>query len=245
MNQEKMANFICQLRKEKKLSQESLANILFVGREAVSKWERGKTIPEPNILLHLSEYFNVSINELLYGERKSTKNQKEINKVSLNLYRRQKKNKKIIKFLLSIIVLFIFLFLLLYFFLNYNSVSVYEITKYSNDLNITNGVIVSTNDKIYFYSGTLKSDKLITKIELYYKDNNLSRNFITSTTNKNYMSFSDSLGYGEYFDFKNKEYIINNLWVEVTFDDGKVTNVMLNPSKFISNDHFFPKKVKF
>ena len=125
MNQEKMAKFICQLRKEKKLSQESLANILFVGREAVSKWERGVTCPEPNVLLHLSEYFNVSINELLYGERKTTKNQKEINKVSLNLYRRQKKNKKIIKFLLSIIVLFIFLFLLLYFFLNYNSVSVY------------------------------------------------------------------------------------------------------------------------
>lgn len=243
MNQEKMAKFICQLRKEKKLSQESLANTLFVGREAVSKWERGVTCPDPTVLLHLSEYFNVSINELLYGERKTTENQKEINKVSLNLYRRQKKNKKIIKFLLSIIVLFIFMFLVLYFLLNYNSVSVYKIYNDSDNLRIINGVIVSTNDKIYFNLGTLKSDKIIKDIEIYYKDNNSSK-FIMSTNNPN-ISFYDSLGYEEYFDFKNKEFIINNLSVKVTFDDGEVINLMLNPEKIISNNHFFPERFQF
>lgn len=108
-------------------------------------------------------------------------------------------------------------------------------------MNITNGVIVSTNDKIYFNLGTLKSDKIIKDIELYYKDNNSSKKFIMSTNNPN-ISFYDSLGYEEYFDFENKDYIINNLSVRVIFDDGEVINLMLNPEKFISNNSFFPRK---
>ncbi len=62
-----------------------------------------------------------------------------------------------------------------------------------------------------------------------------------STNNPN-ISFYDSLGYEEYFDFENKDYIINNLSVRVIFDDGEVINLMLNPEKFISNNSFFPRK---
>lgn len=41
INQEKFAKFIVALRKEKDLTQEDLAAHLFIGREAISKWERG------------------------------------------------------------------------------------------------------------------------------------------------------------------------------------------------------------
>lgn len=57
-----------QLRKQKGLSQEALAEILEVSRQSVSKWESGQVYPEIDKIIFLSEYFHVSIDELLKGE---------------------------------------------------------------------------------------------------------------------------------------------------------------------------------
>jgi transcriptional regulator with XRE-family HTH domain len=54
-----------ELRKEHGLSQEALAEILDVSRQSVSKWESGRIYPEIDKIIFLSEYFNVSIDELL------------------------------------------------------------------------------------------------------------------------------------------------------------------------------------
>ena len=61
MNQEKIGLFIKQLREDKGWTQEELANKLFIVRETVSKWERGKRVPEIEILKKLAEIFDVSI----------------------------------------------------------------------------------------------------------------------------------------------------------------------------------------
>jgi transcriptional regulator with XRE-family HTH domain len=53
------------LRKEKGLSQEALAEILGVSRQAISKWESGQTYPETDKLIALSEIFGVSLDHLL------------------------------------------------------------------------------------------------------------------------------------------------------------------------------------
>lgn len=53
------------LRQNRELSQENLAEILNVSRQSVSKWERGKGYPEMDKLIFLSDYFNVSLDELL------------------------------------------------------------------------------------------------------------------------------------------------------------------------------------
>lgn len=78
INQEKFAKFIVALRKEKDLTQEDLAAHLFIGREAISKWERGLALPSYSVLLLLSEELGVTINELLYGERKNETNEEEV-----------------------------------------------------------------------------------------------------------------------------------------------------------------------
>lgn len=57
------------LRKEKSLTQEELAEILFVSRTAVSKWESGRGYPSIDSLKDISKYFGVSIDDLLTGER--------------------------------------------------------------------------------------------------------------------------------------------------------------------------------
>lgn len=57
-----------ELRKQKGLTQEELAEILYVSRTAVSKWESGRGIPNIESLKSISKYFSVSIDELLSGE---------------------------------------------------------------------------------------------------------------------------------------------------------------------------------
>lgn len=69
MDTERIGNFIKRLRKEKKLSQKELASLIPVTRQAVSNWETGKTTPDSSVLLILSKIFEVSIDELVLGNR--------------------------------------------------------------------------------------------------------------------------------------------------------------------------------
>lgn len=57
-----------QLRKHKGLTQEELADILFVSRTAVSKWESGRGYPNIDSLKEIANYFNVSIDSLLSSD---------------------------------------------------------------------------------------------------------------------------------------------------------------------------------
>lgn len=58
-----------ELRKSKGLTQEELAEALYVSRTAVSKWESGRGYPSIDSLKEISSYFSVSIDELLSGEK--------------------------------------------------------------------------------------------------------------------------------------------------------------------------------
>ena len=61
---------ILELRTKKGLSQEALAEQLYVTRQAVSRWETGETVPNTEALKLLSRFFDVSINTLLGAPRK-------------------------------------------------------------------------------------------------------------------------------------------------------------------------------
>ncbi len=71
INKEEFGKFITTLRKEKELTQKELAELLHVSDKAVSKWERGVSMPDISLLMPLSHIFNVSVTELLNGERLS------------------------------------------------------------------------------------------------------------------------------------------------------------------------------
>jgi len=66
------------LRKERHISQEELAEIMEVSRQAVSKWEQGSGYPEMEKLLMLSKELNVSLDYLMLGEGESTENKKKL-----------------------------------------------------------------------------------------------------------------------------------------------------------------------
>lgn len=77
MNQVKIGKFIAQARKEKGMTQEQLAEKLGISTNAVSKWECGLCLMNMSLLKPLSNLLDVSINELLAGEKISEENLKE------------------------------------------------------------------------------------------------------------------------------------------------------------------------
>lgn len=77
IDQIKIGGFLRELRKEKELTQEQLAEKFGVSSRSVSRWENGNTMPELGILVELAEYYEVDIKEIIDGERKSESMKKE------------------------------------------------------------------------------------------------------------------------------------------------------------------------
>ena len=69
MNQEQTGNFIAAMRKEKGLTQAQLAERLGVSNKTVSRWETGKNMPDYAIPEELTCELNITVNELIRGER--------------------------------------------------------------------------------------------------------------------------------------------------------------------------------
>ena len=69
MNTEKTGEFIAELRKEKRLTQSQLAAAIHVSDKAISRWETGRGLPDIDNLEALSEYLDISIAELIRGEK--------------------------------------------------------------------------------------------------------------------------------------------------------------------------------
>lgn len=65
--------FLYCLRREKRITQAELAEKLGVSNKAVSKWETGDAMPETSLLVPISKIFDVTVDELLNGERKENK----------------------------------------------------------------------------------------------------------------------------------------------------------------------------
>lgn len=71
LHMSEVSNSIKKLRQEKKLSQEELAEKLYVTRQAVSNWENGKTQPDIDTITKLANIFDVSVERIIYGKAKS------------------------------------------------------------------------------------------------------------------------------------------------------------------------------
>lgn len=77
IDQIKIGSFLRELRKEKELTQEQLAEKFGVSSRSVSRWENGNTMPELGILVELADFYEIDIKEIIDGERKSEIMKKE------------------------------------------------------------------------------------------------------------------------------------------------------------------------
>ena len=82
MDQIKIGEFLKELRKEKGLTQEQLAEQFNVSRRSVSRWETGKNMPDISLLVEIAEFYDTSIPEIINGERKSEKMNEEVKEVA-------------------------------------------------------------------------------------------------------------------------------------------------------------------
>lgn len=84
-------------RTRKNMTQEDLANDFFVSRQLISKWENGKSYPDLEQLLKLSDFFDLSLDEMMRGDKKMT--------AKLNVNIKQKSILSVLMIVLSLIVL--------------------------------------------------------------------------------------------------------------------------------------------
>lgn len=79
MDQIKIGKFIAECRKKNNLTQMQLAEKLGITDKAISKWERGISLPDSSIMLELCDILKINVNELLSGEEISMENSNQKN----------------------------------------------------------------------------------------------------------------------------------------------------------------------
>lgn len=123
MDYNKIGKFISDRRKEKKLTQNELGEKLYVTGKAISKWERGLSIPDISILENLSKILDVEIEEILHGElgnKNKINIEKEINKIKEEINKANKKNKLKLISIFSIIIIILIYLIFRFIYLGYN-----------------------------------------------------------------------------------------------------------------------------
>ena len=85
MDQIRIGEFLKELRKEKGLTQEQLAEQFNVSRRSVSRWETGSNLPDLSILVELAEFYDVDIKEIIDGARKSEMMNEEVKEVAFKM----------------------------------------------------------------------------------------------------------------------------------------------------------------
>lgn len=174
---EKRGKFLYELRKRKKLTQQELGELIHYTDKNISKWERGVSFPNnPNVLQDLAKIFDVSIEELMYGEFKTNKNEREIRENFVSKYKNDYNlYKKKISIILTLFLLFIVIGMIsIYFIFIRNSIRAYTISLDTDNKIVgeVNSTLLITNkiNILNFSKLNLKEEKTIDNIILYFKN---------------------------------------------------------------------------
>lgn len=82
MDQQKVGSFLKELRREKGITQEQLAEKFHTTNRSVSRWENGRNMPDISLLVELADFYDVDVRELIDGERKSETMNEEVREVA-------------------------------------------------------------------------------------------------------------------------------------------------------------------
>lgn len=148
MNQEKVGKLIAKMRKQKDLTQRQLGEMVGVGFRAVSKWERGQTMPDISIINELSEILGITSDELLKGELISKEDKLELSTTDIDSNLNKKSNKRKILLLLIPILLIIFVVVILIIKNNNQKVEEYTIKSLHPEEYQVDGKIVVEGKKL-------------------------------------------------------------------------------------------------
>ena len=99
MDQIKTGIFLKELRKAKGLTQQQLAEVLNVSSRTVSRWETGSNMPDISMLVEIAVFYDVSIPEIIQGERKSENMDKETQETAVAMAKYSKNAVKILNYI--------------------------------------------------------------------------------------------------------------------------------------------------
>lgn len=226
MEHHKIGNFIAELRKEKHLTQQELGDKLFVTDKAVSKWERGLSLPDITLLKKLAEILDTEIVDILDGQKSSTKQmnvEEEVKRITAEISKIHKK--KLRKRMVLIIVLLLIILYILFrnVFLGYSTKTVpYSHAKQSIHLGVPKtSFLMKTNDQSYSFKNLRNPHMIENEIKEYLKT-------------LNYSTCNDTI---YYYDEKDNFSIINY----------SVKNHLFYSTiayEIVENDYCFTKKIK-
>lgn len=208
MNQDKVSQFIKDIRKKNNLTQKDLASKYGVTYQAVSKWENGKNLPDMFLLKQMSEDFNVSLDEILGGEYNS-------------------KKKNYLFYILPIIILL--LIIILYFIIFYDSNFKFKTLESTcNNFDISGSVSYNRNKSAIYISNIeycgKDIDEVYKKIEctLYenYNDTNKKISSYSYDDNITLKDFLDDVTFKvDNYSRACKEFSKNSLYLEINATD--------------------------
>lgn len=246
MNQEKIGNFIKELRVKKGLTQDELADKLYIRRQSISKWEMGITSPDTENFKSLSEIFNVSIDELISGEyipKEDAIAKSEELKIKIldDINAAKSKNKLLKRIIIAMFICLVLCFAYYYFIMTYNKFKIYYIAGSSDGVSITDGLLFETNEKIFFQLGNVNIDEEeILSTAIYYL-NDGNENLIYKSDDYDNRYIQDSKNYPEYFSTEVNNFI-DNLYVKLKTKE-KDYNIKLEYRlDYINNKLFFEHK---
>ena len=246
MNQEKIGKFIADLRKQKKLTQTELAKRIGVSNKAVSKWECGNAIPDYGVFENLCKEFDISVNELLNGE-KDMKDDKVIGE-----YMKMKGKKNRVKIIVILVISFLVVLssvLSIYFVNSYDKTNIYELSGVTDNFSFDGGLLVSSNIKNIFQKGTIQiKNNFINKediAESYFAfklDDKLYKLFDYN----NRVSISvEKYGQDLIIPTEMKDYIPKNLYLVVIYykdENVHTETIKIKAKKIFSNNKFINVK---
>ena len=250
MDYQKCGKFLIDLRKKKGLTQQDLAEKINYSDKTISRWERGDSFPtDIAVLKSLSKELNVSIEELMYGERKTKENSKNVDNIIVKEYEKQHSSLKKSKFknkiflIMFILILTGSIFSVLYFGFYRNSIKIYKLTIDDNEGILKNNtfILIETKDKAFLNFSKLEAinNERIEYIHFYYIEDEKEKDIISF--NNDNMLLSELNGYSEY----NLDKIdMTNLHIEMSINGIKHSST-INKELIYSNTNLFPEKEEF
>ena len=249
----KLGKIICNLRKEKGITQKDLADALNISDKAISRWECGTGRPTLEMMFQISKYFNISYNDLITArisdDHEDDKIVEEIIKEFSDI---GKKNVKRIKFILLFSVIVTIILTIAMIFTNtYNRFKVYKVHLESSEIEPIIGNYIETNIRDTLFIGDIKTkdyivdEESIISVDLYFIKNN--KEYII----QNYSSLKNIylVGSQSYIEIDDFSDYFDNLYLRITItnqkNEVKEYNAKLNFVLDFSNNKVFYDEYQF
>lgn len=240
MNMNKMAKFLKKLREDRGLTQEQLGEIINVSRSLISKWENGNKMPAVECLRALSKFYDITIDEIIFGERKTKENALEIDSLSATIITDSRRKFDLAcKAFSGVILILLFIIFGAYFILNYNAYKLYSVGAKGENFDVKNTLMFITKNESYIQFGNITDsdgdDTTYDGYKFYALDGD-KKIMLSSREDGDIVRNVDDTD--NYLNFSNLEKYIDDLYVDIYYDD-KIETIKLNVNLEMSNNKIF------